>query len=107
MPRRATIGARRLPMSLDRVFIPSRLVDNPYVDYASYVASLAELEPVERARLLSGDWDVRAKGSMFDRSDMPIVDDWPRDAQVCRYWDLAATDSLDADDPDWTAGGKV
>lgn len=91
----------------DRVFIPSRLADNPYLDYASYAASLSELDPVERARLLDGDWDVRAKGSMLDRFDMPIVEDWPRDAQVARYWDMASTDELDAADPDWTAGARL
>jgi len=91
----------------DRSFIPSRLKDNPYLDYESYVASLSELDPVERARLLDGDWDVRAKGSMLDRLDFEIVDDYPRDAPRARYWDLAATDAMDAADPDWTAGALL
>lgn len=91
----------------NRVFIPSRLIDNPYLDFDSYAETLGELDPVERARLLEGDWDVRAKGSMLDRLNMPVVDSWPAEAQLCRYWDLAATDAMDADDPDWTAGALL
>jgi hypothetical protein len=38
-----------------RVFVPDRLDDNPHLDRAEYVASLAQLDPVTRARLLAGD----------------------------------------------------
>jgi hypothetical protein len=79
----------RAPFNPDRSFIPSRLVDNPYLDYATYVQSLAQLDPIERARLLDGDWDVRQKGSMLDRLNMPIVDGYPVGSRLCRYWDLA------------------
>lgn len=96
-----------LPPDEHRVFIPSLLRDNPYLDYDAYVASLSELDPVERARLLDGDWDVRDKGSMFDRFTIPIVDDWPRDAEVVRYWDLASTEEKPGSDPDWTVGALV
>lgn len=41
-----------------RVFVPSRLSDNPYLDRADYERALAELDPVTRARLLHGDWDA-------------------------------------------------
>jgi len=90
-----------------RIFVPSRLKDNPYLDYEAYVASLMELDPVERAQLLAGDWDVRVRGSMFDRFAMPIVDDWPRDAHTVRYYDFAASEDNGSNDPDWTAGALV
>jgi hypothetical protein len=38
-----------------RGFVPARLDDNPHLDRAEYVASLAQLDPVTRARLLAGD----------------------------------------------------
>lgn len=95
------------PRNPNRVFIPSLLRDNPYLDYEAYVETLSELDPIERARLLEGDWDVRERGGMFDRFAMPIVDDWPRDAQVLRYWDLAATEDSGSNDPDWTAGALL
>lgn len=44
----------------------------------------------------------------FQRGWFKIVDDWPRDAEVVRYWDQAATETKKpGDDPDWTAGGKM
>ncbi len=49
----------------ERVFIPARLVDNPSIDYDSYVRSLAALEPEERAQLLDGDWDARIPGDWY------------------------------------------
>ena len=42
-----------------RIFIPARLADNPSLDQDSYRQSLEEVDPVLRAQLLGGDWDVR------------------------------------------------
>lgn len=43
-------------------------------------------------------------GAMFKREWFEIVNDYPRDAQSARYWDLAATEAKAGSDPDWTAG---
>jgi hypothetical protein len=51
-----------------RIFIRSRIEDNPSLDKASYVAGLDELDPVERARMLSGDWEITEEGRMFARA---------------------------------------
>jgi predicted phage terminase large subunit-like protein len=49
-----------------RRFIPARLIDNPYIDRASYIQSLKGMEnPVEVARLLGGRWDVMTEGQFF------------------------------------------
>jgi phage terminase large subunit-like protein len=40
-------------------FIPSRIADNPHLDAAEYRRSLLHLAPVERERLLHGDWSVQ------------------------------------------------
>jgi predicted phage terminase large subunit-like protein len=48
-----------------RVFMPAKLDDNPSLDRAEYVASLAELDPVTRAQLLAGDWDAYQGGRFF------------------------------------------
>ncbi len=42
----------------NRPFIPSFLADNPHLDQESYAASLDELDPVTRAMLKEGRWDV-------------------------------------------------
>lgn len=48
-----------------RAFVPARLVDNPYLDQASYEDSLAELDEVTRAQLLAGDWQIRMRGNIY------------------------------------------
>lgn len=92
-------------VKLARPFFPARLIDNPHIDREEYHAGLAELDPVDRARIEDGDWTVREKGGMFERQWFPIVDDYPRDAMLVRYWDSAATEPHAANrDPDWTVG---
>lgn len=94
-----------------RIFVPSKLTDNPGVDADSYRRALRELDPLERARLESGDWWATSLGSLFDRvnfvqidpTEIPdLVDPPPR---AVRFWDLAATEVSERNpDPDWTVG---
>ncbi|MFH5805602.1 phage terminase large subunit [Alienimonas sp. DA493] len=51
-----------------RLFLPSTLKDNPTIDAPAYVASLADMHPVDRERLLNGDWAVSDRGGFFDES---------------------------------------
>jgi phage terminase large subunit-like protein len=44
-----------------RIYLPSRIWDNPHLDEEEYRESLLHLPPVERERLMNGDWDVQAK----------------------------------------------
>jgi len=92
-----------------RAFIPARLDDNPYLDRISYEQSLALLDPVTKAQLLSGDWEVRPKGTMFDRSALEMIeeDEVPVLQRQVRRWDLAATEDRGDNDPDWTAGALM
>ena len=86
------------------IFIASKLSDNPHLDQ-SYSEQLAKLDPVERARLMNGDWDVTEKGNMFTREKFTLVDGYPRQCKFIRWWDLAATEPNSGNkDPDWTAG---
>lgn len=87
-----------------RVFVPAKLEDNPYLDTEEYLQSLAELDPVTRAQLRSGDWEIANEGSKFKRHWWKVVDDYPRDSRKIRYWDLAATEPKPGKDPDWTSG---
>jgi predicted phage terminase large subunit-like protein len=45
-----------------RLFVPARLEDNPSLDADDYELSLAELLPVVRAQLRSGDWGAHEGG---------------------------------------------
>lgn len=93
-----------------RVFVPSKLTDNPGIDAASYRRSLQALDPLERRRLEMGDWWATTLGSMFDRTSFVVVDQHEipmvsSAARAVRFWDLAATEPSSSNpDPDWTVG---
>ena len=98
----------------NRIFVPSKLTDNPGVDAASYRKALQELDPVERRRLEEGDWFVTSLGSMFNREDFVIIDPMEvptmvnKVSRVVRFWDFAATEPSSSNpDPDWTVGTLV
>ena len=96
----------------NRLYIPSSLSDNPFVDADSYREATAQLDEVERARLERGDWYAEEEGAKFKRNYFKIIgpDEVPELAfmNVCRYWDLAASVPTEANpDPDWTAGAKI
>jgi predicted phage terminase large subunit-like protein len=87
----------------ERLFIPATMSDNPHLDVASYLKSLANLDPVTRERLIKGDWLVTDGGSLFDRSWWKTFFRVPPVEVVGRVrgWDLAATCG---DDSKETAG---
>ena len=94
----------------NRIFVPSMLTDNPGIDPESYRAVLQELDPVERKRLEFGDWWATSLGSMFDRTNLEVIEpsempDLDKDTSVVRFWDLAGTEPSPSNpDPDWTVG---
>jgi hypothetical protein len=63
----------------NKPFIPSFLQDNPFINPDEYAESLSHLDPVTRAQLLAGDWDVSAEGR-FKRSWI-----YPRDGAARTY----------------------
>lgn len=86
----------------DRVFVPARIADNPYLDSAEYLSSLDQLDAVTRAQLLEGDWDVLAEGNLFKREHFgaPLAERPAFLTNWVRYWDKAGTDG----GGDWSAG---
>lgn len=91
----------------DAVFVPATIHDNPHLDYDAYLQTLAHLSPIDRQRLIDGDWDVTEEGGKFKRGDFKIVEpgDVGRAVRACRYWDLAGSEPNAAyPDPDWTVG---
>lgn len=61
----------------------------------NYIANLQALHPVEKARLLYGNWKVRFEaGAIFDRHWFTVIDEIPdneRRGIKVRFWDMAAT----------------
>lgn len=96
--------------SKGRVFIAAKMDDNPHIDAEEYEKALSELDPVTRAQLRSGDWEVRTEGSLFDRSWFKIISrsQIPIEVKKVRFWDCAATEvSQRNKNPDYTAGALL
>jgi len=91
-------------------FIPAKVFDNPALLRVNpeYLAWLLSLPTLERERLLAGNWKIRpAAGLYFKREWCAVVDAAPADLDIVRYWDLAATEKTEFNDPDWTIGVKL
>lgn len=73
-PRNAVFWPTR-----DRCFIPARIADNPFINFADYEKKLSNLPPVTRERMLNGDWAISEQGV--------IKADWLRyfEMQGCHY----------------------
>ncbi len=98
----------------NRIFIAAGLADNPYLDADQYREALSELDPITRAQLLDGNWDIKESGNMFIRTWYTQVPahDVPSVVKRVRFWDVASTDpskrkGKDKRDPDWTVGFKL
>jgi predicted phage terminase large subunit-like protein len=95
-----------------RIFIPAGMDDNPHLDAESYQEALEELDPVTRARLRDGLWEIKRQGNMFKRDWFEYVDAPPQGRRAVRFWDCAATEVDPAKKragkkADWTVGLKM
>jgi len=98
------------PRPISVTFIPATVFDNPALLRVNpeYLAWLLSLPTLERERLLSGNWKIRpAAGLYFKREWCAVVDEASADLDIVRYWDLAATEKTEFNDPDWTVGVKL
>lgn len=103
------------PEALSRCFIPAKVGDNPSIN-DEYTRQLRTMDPVQRARLLDGDWMAEpAAGRYFQRHWCQFCDpsDVPENATRIRYWDRAGTNiqewrrTKSGKEPDWTAGVRM
>ncbi len=101
----------QVPGSMSVTFIPALLSDNPALDKAdpTYRDKLEQLDAVERAKLLGGNWNATRLDGMFKhhtidpRGIAPELLPEGLDFR-CRYWDLANTEPHERNkDPDHTA----
>lgn len=106
-------AARKFPTTPPKsfTFITSNVHDNKILmeQDPSYIANLEALQSVERARLLHGNWDMKAgAGDYFKKSYFEVYDVAPPMVKIVRCWDLAGTEPSAANpDPDWTVGMKA
>ena len=94
----------------DRIFVPAKAEDNKnHIDLKGYNIALDKLDPVTRAQLKHGDWNVRPEGNMFKRVWFRMIDRLRVPANMrrgARGWAFAATEGAKGD-PDWTVGAKM
>lgn len=91
-----------------RLFIPSRLDDNPSLDALEYDAALRKLDPVTYEQLRHGNWLVSGGRQMLRREWFYFIDTPPPRMRYVRVWDLAASIPTKKNPkPDWTCGAKV
>jgi predicted phage terminase large subunit-like protein len=98
------------PRPISVTFIPAKVFDNPALLQVNpeYLPWLLSLPLLERERLLGGNWKIRpAAGLFFKREWCAVADAAPAELDVVRYWDLAATEKTELNDPDWTVGIKL
>lgn len=105
-----TYGRDEMPKSV--TFISAALSDNKILmdNDPAYLANLRALSRVDRLRLLSGDWNVRASaGMIFKREWFTVIDAVPSGwLSSIRFWDRAASPPSEVNkDPDWTRGLKL
>lgn len=87
------------------VYVPAWITDNPHLDYDAYLRTLEHMHPVDRERLIRGDWDVVDEGDKFKRLWFPVEEPASPVVRRVRYWDLAGTEpSPTSPDPDYTVG---
>lgn len=97
-----------------------QLIEDPTVDNRRLrtVDNLHNLDPVAAERLMAtassalGAQELEGElidsdMLLFERDKFRIVDDWPRKARLCRFWDMAASEPKPGTDPDWTVGALL
>lgn len=96
------------PDAISVTFVRASIYDNQILlrENPEYLGWLKALPPVERARLLDGDWNIVEAGNFFDRAWFDDdVDAAPANCKWVRFWDMAASKPRPGyPDPDWTVG---
>lgn len=84
-----------------------RTIDNvANLDPAAAAAIMATASSALGAQETEGEL-IDSDMLLFDRSAFKVADDWPREAKLCRFWDMAASEPKAGTDPDWTVGALV
>jgi predicted phage terminase large subunit-like protein len=73
----------------DRLFVPARLDDNPFINREEYTKSLMNLDPLTRDRILKGDWEAHSTRGVIKREWFEVIDTIPAELSLARYWDTA------------------
>jgi predicted phage terminase large subunit-like protein len=82
----------------DRLFLPSMMTDNPHLDAVAYRKILDKLDPLRRAQMRDGNWDILPTGTMFASENFLIAEGkMTEPAHRIRAWDLAGSGNKSSD----------
>lgn len=87
----------------DTACFHARTADNPFTPPGFHERLAQQYTSTQAAQELEGEF-LDTAGCLFRRSWFEIVDEAPAELTRVRFWDLAATEQKDANDPDWTVG---
>ncbi|MFG0245695.1 MAG: phage terminase large subunit [Phycisphaerales bacterium JB052] len=107
---RFQLGKDKVENTEKRIYIPSTLDDNPFLDVEEYEKSLDELPPDVRERLRMGSWRAMSRGEFFGKDPFHLIEPHqvPKIIKSVRSWDLAGTAPTPTNpDPDYTAGVHI
>lgn len=97
------------PKSL--TYIYAELDDNQILkkNDPGYEANLLAQDEVTKERLLKANWLITYSGGMFRKEWFKPIkrEDLPKGLKMVRYWDWAATEVKEGNDPDFTVGSLV
>ena len=89
------------------VYLPAKIKDNPHLP-PEYASQFDSLDPVTKAQLLEGSWNVTPDAGKIPVHKIKTVDKIPnKDWVWARAWDFAATEEEPGKDPDWTSGALI
>ena len=92
------------PNSKTSLYLPAKIKDNPHLP-PEYASQFDALDPVTRAQLLDGSWEVTPDAGKIPVHKIKVVDSIPdKPWQWVRSWDFAATVEEAGKDPDWSSG---
>ena len=93
-----------IPNNRESVYLPAKIKDNPHLP-EGYVKQFEALDPVTKAQLLEGSWQVSPDAGKIPIEKIKVVETIPRKPwHWVRSWDFAATEEEPGKDPDYTSG---
>lgn len=100
-----------MPRAMTTTFIPAKLEDNPHLldNDPEYAARLNDLDRHTFEQLRKGNWLSKPnKRDFFQKEWFDVIDALPPGRIIwARWWDRAATEKKEGNDPDFTASVKL
>ena len=95
------------PTSMTYIYMPREKNVIGMKKDPTYNSRLKEMDEVSYERGGKGNWRINYSGGVFRSEWFKIIKEFPKGIRWVRYWDFAATEEKENEDPDFTAGVKI